>query len=360
MLGDGEVSLWEGARAYSGLARGGVVRPLVAVQRAWRADGTAIPLPTAEGAPEDRVRGRNPATPYSLDFPGASPRRFADPRAVALVTDVISDNAARARAFGLENALRLDFPVAAKTGTSKGYSDNWTFGFTQERTVAVWAGNFDGTPMVKVSGITGAGPVFKRAMRAAMKGVAPRELVDTSGLEWARICPLSGLLAGPHCPAAMDELFIAGQAPKARCDAHDGLKPGLEPALASRCRAQSPDGRVTDFGPDYYAWARTHGLDDEPWLASACREGQGREVSEGFDFPGNGDEFQLIDDLPLKDQAIPVRVRAKGSGLELRLDGQPRPLPPPYAVRLPAEKGEHVLALWRDGRELDRVRYRVR
>ena len=94
----------------------------------------------------------------------SSPRRFAEARAVALVTHILSDNAARARAFGLDNSLRLAFPAAAKTGTSKGYSDNWTVGFTWERAVAVWAGNFDGTPMIQVSGITGAAPIFKRVM----------------------------------------------------------------------------------------------------------------------------------------------------------------------------------------------------
>ncbi|MFT3841814.1 MAG: penicillin-binding protein 1C [Myxococcaceae bacterium] len=337
VLGDGEVSLWEGARAYSGLSRGGLVKPLTAVRHAWRADGSEIR-----------------ATPE------LQPRRFADPKAVALVTDILSDNAARARAFGLQNALRLDFPAAAKTGTSKGYSDNWTFGFTRERTVAVWAGNFDGTPMVQVSGITGAGPVFKRSMRAAMRDLTPAPLVDERGLEYASICPLSGLRAGPHCPSAMDELFVAGTAPHEHCDAHDAIAAGLEPSLKKRCEALNPGGRVTDFGPGYYAWARSHGLDDEPWMAAACREGTTREVAEGFDFPGNGDEYQVIDDLPLEDQAIPVRVRAKGDGLQLRVDGELKPLPPPYSTRLPAVKGHHTLALVRGGSEIAHIAFDVR
>jgi penicillin-binding protein 1C len=341
VLGDGEVSLWEGARAYAGLSRGGRLEALRAVRHAWRADGSEIR-----------------ATPELL------PRRFADAHAVALVTDILSDNAARARAFGLQNALRLDFPVAAKTGTSKGYSDNWTFGFTQERTVAVWAGNFDGSPMVQVSGITGAGPIFKRAMRASMKGLTPKALVDERGLEWAHICPLSGLRAGPSCPSAMDELYVAGSEPRESCDSHDSLARQLEPQLRKRCEALNPSGRVTDFGPGYYAWARSHGLDDEPWMAAACRaERRAQEkatVAEGFDFPGNGDEYQVIDDLPLEDQAIPVRVRSKGDGLQLRVDGALQPLPPPYATRLPAVKGHHTLALVRGGSEIAHIAYDVR
>src|SRR5258707_5238561 len=99
-----------------------------------------------------------------------------------MVPDMLSDNAGRARAFGLDNALRFSFPVAAKTGTSKGYSDNWTIGFTHERTVAVWAGNFDRTPMIQVSGITGARPIFKRVMSQAMRELQPAPLYREHGL----------------------------------------------------------------------------------------------------------------------------------------------------------------------------------
>ena len=50
-------------------------------------------------------------------------------------------------------------------------------GFTRERTVAVWVGNMSGQTMQHVSGITGAGPLFNRAMTLAMEGVdAPQPL----------------------------------------------------------------------------------------------------------------------------------------------------------------------------------------
>lgn len=345
-LGNGEVSLWEAARAYSGLSRGGLLRPLVPVLRAWRADGSELTLRRE-----------------------LQPRRFAEPRAAALVTHVLSDNSARARAFGLDNALRLPFPAAAKTGTSKGYSDNWTIGFTRERTVAVWAGNFDGTPMVQVSGITGAGPVFKRVMTAAMKGVQPAPLVDATGLEPATICPLSGELAGPHCPAAMEELFLAGTAPTRGCAMHGALSASLSPELARRCLAlAAAEGRLVDLGLDFYDWARNEGLAAEPWLAPVCLGAVAREGGAGAGVrilnPLEGDEFLLFGDLPLEDQAIPLRVRAApGSGrLEVVLDGAPLlTLDPPYTGRVPARKGAHTLAVRAAGGEtLSQVRYLVR
>jgi penicillin-binding protein 1C len=58
----------------------------------------------------------------------------------------------RVASFGTESPLDLPFPVAVKTGTSKGFRDNWTVGYTDAVTVAVWVGNFDGSPMLALSG----------------------------------------------------------------------------------------------------------------------------------------------------------------------------------------------------------------
>ncbi|MDP3157582.1 MAG: penicillin-binding protein 1C [Archangium sp.] len=341
-LGNGEVSLWEAARAYSGLSRGGVVHPLVPVLRAWDAEGNPLP-----------VRRE------------LKPRRFAESRAVALVTHILSDNAARARAFGIDNALRLPFPAAAKTGTSKGYSDNWTVGFTRERTVAVWAGNFDGTPMIQVSGITGAGPIFKRVMTKAMKDVVPQSLVDRRGLDAFAICPLSGHLAGASCPAAMEELFVPGTGPTSSCEMHGELSATLSPELRQQClQLAASQGRLVDLGLDFYDWAKNEGLAREPWLAAACMGSAERDGSARVLHPVNGGEFLLLADLPLADQAIPVRVRAASSSgpLAIWVDGERAlELAPPFTGHLPATQGAHVMEVRdRSGVLLDTVKFVVR
>lgn len=341
-LGNGEVSLWETARAYSGLSRGGVVRGLVPIRRAWTADGRELPIRRE-----------------------LKPRRFADAHAANLVTHILSDNAARARAFGVDNALRLAFPAAAKTGTSKGYSDNWTVGYTRERTVAVWAGNFDGTPMIQVSGITGAGPVFKRVMTRAMGDTKPLPLVDRDGLESASICPLSGQLAGPNCPAAMEEFFIAGSVPPHRCEMHGELSASLSPELKQQClQLAASQGRLADLGLDFYDWAKNEGLSREPWLAAACLGTSDAREGAHVLHPASGGEFLLLSDLPLGDQAIPVRVRAAPSmgPLAVYVDGaRTIELSAPFTGRVPATQGAHVLDVRdRDGTVLDTVKYVVR
>ena len=305
VLGNGEVTLEELAAGYAGLARGGVaVRP-----RLWE-----------EAIGEDGARLR-PA-------PEASPLRFLKPRTAMLLADLLSDPSARAPAFGLDNALRFDFAAAAKTGTSRAFTDNWTAGFTRERTVAVWVGNMSGETMKHVSGITGAGPLFHRALALAMAGVAaPAPLFEPAAFEGAEVCALSGDLPGPDCPATVAERFVPGTAPRRHCAMH------------------GPGG--LDLGPRFYDWAAREGLATQ---AGARGGGERAELA----FPGEGDEYLRDRDLPDPFQTIPVRaVAPRGGGvLELQLDDGPRTaLPPPYSTRVPAARGRHLLRLFRPGRE---------
>jgi penicillin-binding protein 1C len=126
-LGNGEVSLLELARAYAGLALGG--RP--------------PDVHLIEGEP------------LLKSAPGA----FSE-EASRDVLDILSDAEARSPAFGRGGPLEMPFPMAAKTGTSKDYRDNWAIGVTPAHTIAVWAGNFDGAPMKNISGVSGAGTLL--------------------------------------------------------------------------------------------------------------------------------------------------------------------------------------------------------
>lgn len=129
-IGGGEVTLLELTAAYSTLARMGETIPI-----------RFQLLPRTNGDPPRQ--------------------RLFDPEACWLLADIMADNDARARSFGLDSALRLDFPCAAKTGTSTDYRDNWIIGFNPRFTVGVWVGNFDNSPMRGVSGVTGAAPIFR-------------------------------------------------------------------------------------------------------------------------------------------------------------------------------------------------------
>lgn len=124
--------------------------------------------------------------PYRLTKQGrVGDLTLFDPASCWLVADMLSDNAARAEAFGLDSPLRLPFRVAVKTGTSTDYRDNWTVGFTPDHTVGVWVGHFGNTPLQDVSGVSGAGPIFHSVMEGLYRRQkpgwypVPDTLVDT-------------------------------------------------------------------------------------------------------------------------------------------------------------------------------------
>lgn len=173
-LGGGEVSLWELARGYVVAAR--------------------------EGAPTDLVTW----------FSEASARRareawIGDQSSWELVTDILSDEHARARAFGVSSALSLPFPAAVKTGTSSDFRDTWTVGFTTDYTVAVWVGNFNGEPMRRLSGVAGAAPVWNRIMLHLHEQREPQPFATPRGMVLRQICAQTGFKPTPDCDAVVTE-----------------------------------------------------------------------------------------------------------------------------------------------------------
>lgn len=193
-LGNGEVQPIELARAYAGLARGGTVPPVHAVRWGRTVEGDTLHA----DVPAPQSTGVSPALSH-------------------LITDVLDDPAARVPGFGRGGPLELPFPVAVKTGTSKDYRDSWTVGYTPRHTVAVWAGNFDGSPMNRMSGVAGAAPLFHSIMRTLGSG---GDFERPPGLKSARVCPASGKRPGAACPAPHRELFLPDTVPTDTCTVH--------------------------------------------------------------------------------------------------------------------------------------------
>ena len=174
-LGSGEVSLWELARAYLTIAKQGETIPLITT--------LDNPIPNSQ-------------------FP--IPHSQSE---WSLITDILSDSHARAKAFGVESVLALPFPAAVKTGTSSNFRDTWTVGFTTDYTVATWVGNFNGDRMEKVSGVMGAAPLWNRIMLHLHEQQEPAAFPTPKGLVKRPICAISGLRPTPACPSVVQEYF---------------------------------------------------------------------------------------------------------------------------------------------------------
>jgi penicillin-binding protein 1C len=235
-LGGGEVSLLSLTTAYAALADGGRLRPpKIFLRPAELADGPAEPgsFRTARGPAE--AGGAS----YGEAFQGG---QVLSPEAAYIISDILSDDLARTTGFGAQGPLATPYRSSVKTGTSKNFRDNWCLGYTDGFVVGVWAGNFEAKPMEQISGLTGAGHLWRAVADLMAERRPPRPPERPQDVETARICPVSGLPAGPQCPNFRLELFIKGSVPAAQCR-HDELgRQGLAPL------AQQPGRRVDVIG----------------------------------------------------------------------------------------------------------------
>lgn len=158
---------------------------------------------------------------------GLCPRsqKIFEPEVAYIIMDILSDNNARSPAFGLYSPLNLPFFCAAKTGTSKDFKDNWCIGFTDKYLVGVWVGNFDGSPMHHVSGITGAGPIFRDIVLILHRTTASIKYPKPDKVIINVICTESGELASAHCDNTITEIFIQGTEPESICRYHTSAEP---------------------------------------------------------------------------------------------------------------------------------------
>lgn len=309
-LGDAEVRLDELVAAYSAFARGGVfVEP------------TAI-LPPEGGS-------------Y---LPSGVERRLVSERTAFWITDILSDAEARAYIFGRGGDLEFPFPVAAKTGTSQAYHDNWTVGYTREVTVGVWVGNFDRTPLRGSSGVTGAGPIFHAVMLAAQSRVAGAGdepvLKAPADLHEVTICALSGERASASCPSRIKEWLPAGDdAPP--CSWHH----------------DSDEGVLTIYPPEFRAWEASVSASAAPAALDAPRAPLAHRASTSalrssvdrsltIASPPDGAVYSVDPTLRREFQALPLRaVTDRRTVLRWSVDGAPvgmapsdQPLSWPLAV----------------------------
>lgn len=154
-----------------------------------------------------------------LDEYKNSPKEVMDINVTKAITDIMSDNSARAYVFGTNNPLVLSRPAAAKTGTTDEFRDAWTVGFTPNLAAGVWVGNNDNTPMRRGSdGIYAAAPLWHDYMEKALEGMPVKEFNKDYTLKGKssnkpvingkfgdpqkeRICNVSGKKANNLCPS---------------------------------------------------------------------------------------------------------------------------------------------------------------
>jgi membrane peptidoglycan carboxypeptidase len=102
--------------------------------------------------------------------PAKNEYRAVDAPVAFIIASIMSDDRNRCMSFGCRGDLALPGRhVAAKTGTTNDFKDNWTVGFTPSLATAVWVGNPDNKPLSHNStGIVGAAPIWHKFMTQAL------------------------------------------------------------------------------------------------------------------------------------------------------------------------------------------------
>jgi membrane peptidoglycan carboxypeptidase len=215
-LGGGEVKPIDMAYAFSVMANLGVMagQPVADVDR--RPDHRTLDPVTVL-----RIEDSEGNVIYEYKEPATE--QVIDPALAYLMVDILSDNNARAAAFGSNSELKRDFedrPIAAKTGTTNNFRDNWTVGFTPQLATAVWVGNNDNTEMKDVTGLTGAAPIWHDVMLYYHQDKPVQTWQRPRGLVNVQVDAVSGLLPGEHTEVRVNEIVLEGTEPRERDNVH--------------------------------------------------------------------------------------------------------------------------------------------
>ncbi len=306
-LGNAEVRLRDLTAAYATLGRLGEHKELRFVRR-WK-----------------DARGR-----WHWVRPKGEPERLFSEQAAFLVSDILRDDLSREPSFGRRSVLTFPFPVAAKTGTSSDYRDNWAMGYTPAYTVGVWVGRVSGKSLGGVSGITGAGPLFQRVVRLVHGRQQAQWYDPPQGLVRRPVCSDNGLAPGPYCPGVTEEWLPEGQ----RLPPDDWHHP----------HPTQPGRVITRYPPPFTQWARGQGV-----VTVAVRGTQdvtGAPAGNRFAVvvPVAGNRVLLSPTIPRDLQVLTLEVTPGGGPPYVwRLDGRPLGRTDTPQMEWPLREGGHLL-----------------
>ncbi len=259
-LGAGEVPLTEMTQAFAVIADGGMRRPLVTIARITDASGNVI-------------CELNSSRPCTSDPAAAAGEQVISAVDAFLMTDILSDNAARTAAFGANSLLVLDRPAAVKTGTTNDIRDILTVGFTPSLVTGVWVGNADNTPMRNVSGVSGAAPIWNEFMRAALAGEATQPFTPPAGVKQVEVCSDTGTLPSRACPERRSMWFAEDRPPlSAEHDLWQSFRVDKSTGqLATEFTpAENVEERTWKVYPEQWRqWAIDHGIEQPPFVPPA-------------------------------------------------------------------------------------------
>ena len=259
-LGSGEVSLLDHTFGFSVFANGGTMVGEPVPEEQWRPGYRRLDPVAILKVTDAQGRVLYEYKPQRQEV--------IRPEVAYLITDILSDNKARAPAFGVDNPLTLpDRPVAAKTGTTNDYHDGWAMGYTPQYVVGVWVGNTNYEAMENAPGVRVAGPLWQKIMLYLHDGLPVETFSRPPGIVTAIVDATSGKLPTEYSTSRIQEIFIEGTVPTEKDDVHQPFRiDRLSGKLATPyCPPEEVEVRVFEiYPPEAADWVREQGIPQPP------------------------------------------------------------------------------------------------
>lgn len=286
VLGSGEVKLLDLVSAYAVFANEGVRQPVTGILKVTNQKGEVL----------------EEYKPKSLPV--------LDKAVAFLISDILSDNEARAAVFGRNSKLHIPgYTVAVKTGTTSDYRDAWTIGYTKSITAGVWVGNNDNTALVHGSaGAMAAAPLWNAFMTRYLAGKPDEPFTPPDNVEKITVDKFSNKLPSKNSPPdeRVTDWFAPWHKPKDYDNIHivvkvcktdgklapDGAPPELvEERYFVNIHSEKPDD--PNWERPVQEWAKAHLNTSEP-PKEYCDLSASATPSVSISQPKEGEEISGI------------------------------------------------------------------
>lgn len=293
IIGGAEVTLWDMAQGYYGLANLGNFATISYLENEMRDNSS----------------------------------RLIDSASVLMTLEILKDLKRPGSEF-YWTKFNSQYPIAWKTGTSYGHKDAWAIGINPQYTVAVWVGNFDATTNKNLSGAGSAGPLLFDVFNALQKD-PQKKWWNTSEIltEKQEVCAISGYSISKNCEKTttvrVPKVDILKQCPyhlKIMVDTTTGF------SVCSKCWT---GGRVSKsyitYPPLVLAYLRKSGavIEKIPYHTPNCQANINQELIE-VEYPRPGTKIMVSRDFDGEYQPIVFSAahKIKSQVLYWYLDGR--------------------------------------
>jgi penicillin-binding protein 1C len=297
--------------------------------------------------------------------PHSGTRRIFSEETARLITLYLSDPMARLPSFPRMGTTEYPFPVAIKTGTSKGFRDAWAIAYSKDYLIGVWVGRADNKPMNRLGG---AGSAAQLAQEIIMHlhpqqadGLHDLAFSPPEGYVPVEICAYTGLKAGGQCEHTLMEWFPENRQPK-EDNLHQVLIIDSRNDLLATPWTPKDQRKTASFltlPPQYAAWQKEEKIPTPPQAYSPL------DIPPGFSLenpvkaaglthidpvdisihsPADGLQILRNPEAPeaMNSLSLNATVSTEVPQLLWYVDGQPYKLAEaPYSVRWPLKAGTH-------------------